>query len=194
MTDLHLGIDVGTTRLKAVAVDDRGRVRGEAERVMPWRRADGHADIDPATLADLAVRVAVEAVVAEHPRVRAIGVTGMAETGVLVDGRDQPLAPAIAWYDPRGDAHTIARELADFGVVTGLPTGVLPSLAKLLWLRRTSPATARAARFHSVAEWVVRRLGGDPVTELVRVARLLAGLAGRVGGREALGGRLVHPR
>ena len=63
-----------------------------------------------------------------------IGVTGMAETGVLVDGRDRPLAPAIAWHDPRGDVDTIAREIGreTFQSTTGMPLSALPSLSKLL--------------------------------------------------------------
>ncbi len=174
MTGLFVGIDVGTTRLKAVAVDGRGQVRGEAGRITPWRRTDGAAEVDPAALALLALRVAVEAAsVDPESRVRAIGVTGMAETGVLVDGRDRPLAPAIAWYDPRGDVDTIARELgADlFETTTGLPLNAVPSLAKLLWLRRNRPGTAGAVRFYSLEEWIVRQLGGEPVAELSLACR-----------------------
>jgi sugar (pentulose or hexulose) kinase len=40
-----------------------------------------------------------------------------------------------------------------------------------LWLRHTHPATRQAVRFYSVAEWVVRRLGGAPVTELSLASR-----------------------
>jgi sugar (pentulose or hexulose) kinase len=100
-------------------------------------------------------------------------VAGIAETGVLVDGRDRPLAPAIAWHDPRGDVDTIARELGTetFQTATGLPLTALPSLAKLLWLRHNHPDTEGAARFYSVAEWVVRGLGGEPVAELSLASR-----------------------
>jgi sugar (pentulose or hexulose) kinase len=97
----------------------------------------------------------------------------MAETGVLVDGRDRPLAPAIAWHDPRGDVGTIARELGAeaFERTTGLPLTALPSLAKLLWLRRNNPDTKGAVRFYSIGEWIVRRFGGEPVAELSLASR-----------------------
>lgn len=179
-----VGVDVGTTRVKAVAVDLRGSVRGEAAEPTPWRRDGGHAEVDPITLVRHVQRVAARAAgsVPEHTgttpggqtgTVLGIGVTGMAETGVLVDGRDRPLAPAIAWHDQRGDAATIARELGTetFQTTTGLPLTVLPTLAKLLWLRHSYPETRRAVRFYSVAEWVVRRLGGAPVTELSLASR-----------------------
>ncbi len=172
-TDVIVGIDVGTTRVKAIAVDERGAVRGGAERPTPWRRQDGRTEADPLALVRLARTVAAESVTATGGRALAIGLTGMAETGVLADGHDRPLAPAIAWHDPRGDVETIARELgADtFPTTTGMPLSQLPSLAKLLWLRRTDPGTAGAARFYSVGEWVVRGLGGDPVAELSLASR-----------------------
>ncbi|GAA4710137.1 FGGY-family carbohydrate kinase [Phytohabitans rumicis] len=172
---LLVGVDMGTSRVKAIAVDLGGVVRGEAERPTPWRREAGRTEVDPAALADLARTVAAEAATAaaEEPTVLGIGVTGMAETGVLVDGQDRPLAPAIAWHDPRGDLDTISKELGDttFRTTTGLPVTPMPSLGKLLWLRRNNPDTKDATRFYSVAEWVVRRLGGQPVAELSLASR-----------------------
>jgi sugar (pentulose or hexulose) kinase len=174
--DLLVGIDVGTTRVKATAVDRSGRVRGEGDRPTPWRHEGGRADVDPIALARLAQAVAADAAVAAvgcGPRVIGIGVTGMAETGVLVDADDRPLAPAIAWHDPRGDVETIARQLGAeaFQETTGLPLTVMPSLSKLLWLRQNRPETRAATRFYSIAEWVVRRMGGAAVTELSLASR-----------------------
>lgn len=175
MTGLFVGVDVGTTRIKAVAVDTAGKERECAERPTPWRHDDGRTEADPVRLAELARAVAAEAAVtsAAEPRVLGVGVTGMAETGVLADAADRPLAPAIAWHDPRGDVETIRRELGAelFERTTGMRAGPLPSLAKLLWLRREHPETAAAVRFYSVGEWVVRRLGGEPVAELSLASR-----------------------
>jgi len=183
MTGSFVGVDVGTTRIKAVAVDELGQVLGEGERRTPWRHgAGGAVDIDPIELADLAIAVAAEAV--GTTVARGVGVTGMAETGVLTDEHDRPLAPAIAWHDQRGDVDTIARRLgADaFRRTTGLPLTPLPSLTKLLWLRRHVPDSRRAVRFFSVGEWVVRRLGGAPVAELSLASR--TGLLELATGRE----------
>jgi sugar (pentulose or hexulose) kinase len=179
---LLIGVDVGTSRVKAIAVDERGDVRGDAERQTPWRHDRGRTEVDPAALADLARIVAAEAATGAGGTAVGVGVTGMAETGVLVDGRDRPLAPAIAWHDPRGDLDTITRELGaeTFRVTTGLPVTPMPSLGKLLWLRRTHPDSKAATRFYSVGEWVVRRLGGAPVAELSLASRTgLLDLAGR---------------
>lgn len=176
---LLVGVDVGTTRVKAIAVDLEGVVRAEAELSMPWEHDGSHAQIDPAAIAHLATAVAADAATYAgtasdaDPRVLGIGVTSMAETGILVDGSDRPLAPAIAWHDPRGDVETLRRELGKerFQARTGMTLGPLPSLAKLVWLRREMPETARAVRFYAVAEWVVRSLGGEPSAELSLASR-----------------------
>jgi len=206
MTGLFAGVDIGTSRIKALAVDEAGRELGVAERPTPWRRAeDGRTEIDPARFPELAAAVAAEAAAAagdatgDTPRVLGLGVTGMAETGVLVDAAERPLAPSIAWHDPRGDVETIRRELGTevFERTTGMRAGPLPSLAKLLWLRREHPETARAVRFYSVGEWVVRRLGGEPVAELSLASR--TGLLDLGTARpwpaaaELLGGRVLLP-
>ena len=108
-------------------------------------------------------------------RVCAVGVTSMAETGALLDGRGRPLAPAIAWHDARGqdEARRLADELGGdhFVESTGLPASPLCSLAKLRWLAEHRPATRAAARWLNVAEWVVRRLGGEDVAELSLASR-----------------------
>jgi sugar (pentulose or hexulose) kinase len=179
MSELFVGVDIGTEVLKAVAMDRDGTVCGGAERPTPWQHRGGQAEADPMSLVRLAETVAAEAALASRgtgdgaDRVLAIGVTGMAETGVLVDSNDGPLAPAIAWFDPRGDVDTIVRELGTetFERTTGLPLTALPSLPKLLWLRRNHPETKGAVRFYSVGEWVVRGLGGDPVSELSLASR-----------------------
>ncbi|MBF6605569.1 MAG: hypothetical protein IVW53_08330 [Chloroflexi bacterium] len=186
---LLVGVDVGTTRVKAIAVDLEGVVRAEAQHPMPWQHDGNRAWIDPSAIAQLAITVAAEAVTNattasdDDQLVLGVGVTSMAETGVLVDGSDVPLAPAIAWHDPRGDVETVRRELGTerFQSTTGMTLGPLPSLVKLVWLRREMPETVRAVRFYAVAEWVVRSLGGEPLAEL--------SLASRTGMLEIAGAR-----
>lgn len=172
-TQLAVGVDMGTTRVKALAVDLTGAVRGEAERRTPWRHDGERAEVDPVELATLGITVAAEAASTVEASVIGVGVTGMAETGVLVDAQDRPLAPAIAWHDPRADLETIAQQIgtAEFQATTGLPLTALPSLGKLLWLRRHVSDTKSAVRFYSVGEWVVRRLGGAAVAELSLASR-----------------------
>ena len=116
MSDLLLGIDVGTSACKAAVVDADGAERAHGQAPTPWQRVETGAEIDPHALFD-AVLAAARAALRAAPagRVRGIGVTGMAETGVLLDDHGAPLAPAIAWHDARGgdEARLLADEIGE---------------------------------------------------------------------------------
>jgi sugar (pentulose or hexulose) kinase len=177
-TDVVLGLDIGTTSSKAVIRPLREQASGLfTEQPTPWHtHADGRTEIDPHRLTQVAVDLIGQAVRTAEPawgpvRVRAIGVTGLAESGVLLDAAGHPAAPAIAWFDHRG-----ARELeqlakrtptfrAAFERTTGLPWSSQASLAKLLWLQASGHRVGPAATWLSVPEWIVFALGGDPVRE-----------------------------
>ncbi len=92
-----------------------------------------------------------------------IGVTSVAETGMLLDADGAVLHRPVAWHDSRGaaEARALARDLPDFTQRTGLPASALCSLAKLRHL-----GTEGAARWLNVGEWIVHRLGGRQVSEL----------------------------
>src|SRR5665648_308886 len=102
--NVSLGIDVGTTRIKAEVVGlDASELHCESA-LTPWQqRADGtQADLDE--LADVAVAVAATAAdcaQAHGHRVVSIGVTGMAETGALLDAHSRPLAQHVELDDGR---------------------------------------------------------------------------------------------
>jgi sugar (pentulose or hexulose) kinase len=176
VSDLLLGIDVGTTACKAAVVDTAGAERAHGSAPTPWERVPTGAEIDPHALRDAAL-AAARAALREAPegRVRGVGVAGMAETGVLLDGRGQPLAPAIAWHDARGwdEARRLGEDLGAerFTRTTGLPVSALCTAPKLRWMVANRPAVRAARRWLNVGEWVVRGLGGDEVTELSLASR-----------------------
>ena len=173
MTRLLVGIDVGTTRVKAVATDTAMEVLGEHAVATPWRHEGATAEVDPVALAEAAAEAAAGAARAAGGPAMAVGVTGMAETGVLLDRRGAPCAPALAWHDPRGDCDTVRDAVGEqvYRRTTGRAIDAVSSLPKLLWLRRTVPGAEAAVRFLSVPEWVVVALGGAPVSELSLVSR-----------------------
>jgi sugar (pentulose or hexulose) kinase len=176
VTDLLLGIDVGTSACKATVVDGTGAELAHGHVATPWRRVATGAEVDPEALADAALGAARQAIDrAPAGRVRGIGVAGMAETGVLLDRRGAPGAPAIAWHDARG-ADEAARLAADLGAerfarATGLPVSPLCTAAKLRWLVDHHPPARDGRRWLNVGEWIVRRLGGGEVTELSLASR-----------------------
>jgi sugar (pentulose or hexulose) kinase len=176
MSDLLLGIDVGTSVCKAAVIDATGAERAHGQQPTPWQRLPHGAEIAADALFEAAL-AAARAALADAPegRVRGIGVTSMAEAGVLLDARGRPLAPVIAWHDSRGEAEArrFASDLGEQRFVehTGLPASPLCSLAKLGWLLEHRPATRTGVRWLNVAEWVVRRLGGRDVAELSLASR-----------------------
>jgi sugar (pentulose or hexulose) kinase len=169
VSDLVLGLDVGTTAVKAAVFDAGGTEVATGRAPTPWRVVPTGAEVDPDELLAAAVAAAREAVAAagEH-RIVAIGVASVAETGVLLDRDDRPVVPGIAWHDSRGagQAQRLADDLPEFAARVGLPPAPLCSLAKYRWLRENVPESARGVRWMNVAEWIVHGLGGEPRPEL----------------------------
>lgn len=169
-----VGVDVGTTSIKAVAVVPDGSVVGEASTPTPWRHQGPWADADALPLASIAIDVCARAAEeAGAARVVAVGVTGIAEAGVLLDAQGQPCAPVLAWFDPRGDAAAVRAvvEPREYQRATGRRLNSKPSLMKVMWLRQNVPSALDAVRHLCVAEWVVRAMGGEEVSEASLASR-----------------------
>jgi sugar (pentulose or hexulose) kinase len=182
---LALGLDVGTTSVKAAVVDAAGNELAHGRAPTPWQGNE----LDPGALLDAALAAAEQAL--DGRRVDAVGVAGMAETGVLLDRRGEPVAPAIAWHDARGaeEARAIAAEIGRrrFTARTGLPASALCTLSKLRWQRSQAAGAAGAARWLGLPEWVARSLGAADVAELSLASRTgMLSLADRAWWPEAL--------
>jgi sugar (pentulose or hexulose) kinase len=172
MSELLVGVDVGTTRVKALAVSPQGLVLGEAEAPTPWRLDGACADVDSDVLAGVAMSVADscldDARVPTGSQVRAVGVTGMAEAGALLDRAGRPCAPTLVWHDPRGLAEPIRARVGreEFWRTCGIRLNSKPSLAKVLYLYEAVPGTRDVAVRHlGVADWVIYAMGGEQVAE-----------------------------
>lgn len=203
--DLLVGVDVGTTRVKAVLLDLAGRELDSAAEPTPWLRLPDGSDLDPAGLAGL-VRVLVgrvgEAAARRGAAVVGIGTTGMGEAGVVVDDTGAPLAPIRAWFDRRADVDAVREAAGEdaFHRAVGMRLDAQPSLPKLVRMQREYPQVRSAVRFYSVPEWAAVALGGTPGSEASLASR--TGLLDVVTGAtwtvatDLLGadllGRLVH--
>lgn len=177
MSDLVVGIDVGTTRVKALAVDLAGTVLTDAARPTPWVRSGAEAQMDPNELIDVVGAVLQELVDSSKwpsgARAVGIGVTSMAEAGVLIGPDGAAAAPAIAFHDPRGRADLIKASIdrETFHGHVGMRLNNKPSVAKILWLQENIDGAAGATCYLNIAEWVVHRLGGERVSEISLVSR-----------------------
>jgi sugar (pentulose or hexulose) kinase len=170
-----VGIDIGSTWVKAVAVAPDGEHLATARRPTPWHTLPGGGT--QTTAAELsrsvsALLVELDAGLSGRP-VTSIGISGMAESGVLLAADGQAAAPVPAWFDPRGADLFEAQpaELrAAFPAATGLPVSALATFAKLLDLR-SSGLDLRGLTWLNVPEYVAHVLGGDRYAEVSLVAR-----------------------
>lgn len=103
---LAIGIDLGTSSIKAVAVDDHGRCVARARAGYPTAQPEaGAAEQDPADwlrACDAVIgRIAAETDTASW---QTIGLSGMLPTLVSLDGTGTAIGPAITWVDNRAQA------------------------------------------------------------------------------------------
>jgi len=175
--ELVIGIDAGTTRIKALAVDLSGRILAQAAEPTPWVRSGAEAQMDPDELVAVVGRVLEQLVTEdgwpEGARAIGIGVTSMAEAGVLIGPQGNAVAPAIAFHDPRGRSDVIKQAIdrEEFHGHVGMRLNNKPSVAKILWLKENVETAATATTYVNIAEWIVHRLGGEPVSEISLLSR-----------------------
>lgn len=187
-----LGIDMGTTRIKAEVVGLDSAELHCTEALTPWRQGVDGQQCDLFELADLAISVAASAAdwaEASGYRVLAIGVTGMAETGALLDAKSRPLAPAFAWHHTLGDPARVQEALGrqNFITTTGRDCSISPSIIKLDMLRTRGHRFARGQRWLNIPDYLAFRLCGVQAAEMSTSSRTgLVDIAARCWWDEAL--------
>ena len=173
MQEILIGVDIGTSRLKAVATDLNLQVLTEYAEPTPWKHIKNFSEIDMVLLAQTVIAVASKAAELAGGKVIAIGFTGFSETGVLMDSAGRPLAPGLAWHDPRGITEPILKELGDFEfrARAGAQLNEIVTISKALWFNENYPESKKAKHFLSAPEWVAYCLGAEMVNELSLVSR-----------------------
>jgi sugar (pentulose or hexulose) kinase len=172
-----VGLDVGTTSVKAVVFTDQGEVVGEGRARTPWITTSYGVELAAAELLNAATQALGSALDATPgtTRAAAVGITSMGESGVLIDRDGIPVAPVIAWHDNRDqeEVEALRRDIAadTFAATTGKPLRGQWAVTKHRWLLQHVPSAATAVRRFNIAEWIVRGLGGDEVTELALACR-----------------------
>jgi len=168
---LYLGIDAGTSALKAVLFDQHGRTLASASEEYVLLCGEGdRVELDPEIYWGACVRCIGRVVLESHgygDRVIALAISSQGETFVPVDERGRPLRDAIVWMDNRSGAE--ARLVGErFGAsavhqITGSPeVAATWAATKILWLRRNEARTfARAAKFLFVEDYLIHRLSGE---------------------------------
>jgi glycerol kinase len=167
MPELLLGLDLGTTRVCALAVEPDGRVLARAHLPLDARHpAPGRVEQDPEQMlvrSVEALRAALAGARAAGGDVAALGIASQRATAIAWDaGSGRALAPAIGWQDGRTLARVAELRRAGFALMP------LASASKFeWWLRAEAPeaeavrAAARAGtlRLGTPEAWLGFRLG-----------------------------------
>jgi xylulokinase len=142
----YLGIDIGTSGVKALLIDEHGRALGEASAaaVEPVRPHPGWSEQNPADWWT-ATLAAVDKLKAAHPAelasVRGIGLSGHMHGATLLGRDDEILRPAILWNDGRSAAECTEMEAAlpnlrELAGNIAMPGFTAPKIA---WVRKHEP-------------------------------------------------------
>jgi xylulokinase len=169
---MYLGLDLGTSGVKALLVDERQKAIGSATGELDVSRPHaGCSEQDPAHWIR-ATREALGALKAKHPRelaaVRGIGLSGQMHGATLLDGADAVLRPCILWNDTRSHAQAAALD-ADprFRAITG--NIVFPGFTapKLAWVKANEPEIfGRVAKVLLPKDYLRLWLTGEHISEM----------------------------
>ena len=171
--NVFLGLDVGTSGVKAILVAPSGDVVASATSPLTMATPQpGWAEQDPEAWwqASLASIAAVKGKRADA-RIAAIGISGQMHSSVFLDHDGAVIRPALLWCDGRTTAECAEittsvggeerlRDLASNPALEGF------TLPKVLWLRRHEPAAfARLAKVLLPKDYIRYRLTGALATE-----------------------------
>ncbi len=170
---MFIGIDLGTSGLKAILVDERQHVVGSASVPLSLSRPrPGWSEQDSADWW-AALLAAIDGLRERHPRelaaVAGIGLSGQMHGAVLLDAADTVLRPCILWNDTRAsvECRTLEEQIPDLARIAGnraMPGFPAP---KLLWVRKHEPEIfARVARVLLPKAWLRLAMTGEAIEDM----------------------------
>ncbi len=167
---MFLGIDIGTSGVKAVVLDEAGAVVGQGTAALTVQRPHplwSEQDPDAWWRATNAAVLAIDASVRRS--VRGVGLAGQMHGATVLGADDRPLRPAILWNDGRCAAECAELEAAvpELRAISGniaMPGFTAP---KLLWLRNHEPDVfAKIATVLLPKDYVRLQMTGDKASDL----------------------------
>lgn len=180
---LLLGLDVGTSGARALAVDESGKVLAEASSEYPLHSPHpGWSEQDPEdwwrASKEALGKAAKEAGAEAGGEVVGIGLTGQMHGSVFLDSSDEVIRPALLWNDQRTEDQ--CEEITDaVGEERLIQRAGNPALTgfqapKVLWLRDEEPENyEKVARVLLPKDYVRLRLTGEYATDVSDAAGTL---------------------
>ena len=170
---MYLGLDLGTSELKALLLADDHRIIGTARAALMVQRPQPLWSEQAPVDWWAALEQAMQALRAAHPAqlsaVRAIGLSGQMHGAVLLDDNDAVLRPAMLWNDGRSgdECVELTRAVPQLTQIAGnlaMPGFTAP---KLLWVAKHEPAVFKqVARVLLPKDWLRLMLSGEAVSDM----------------------------
>jgi xylulokinase len=167
---MFLGIDIGTSSVKALLADEQGAIVAQASDALDVSRPQpGFSEQDPEQWWRATLNAVNSLPPAERAQVRAVGLSGQMHGATLLDRENRPLRPAILWNDGRaaGECLELERREPQSRAITGnimMPGFTAP---KLLWVSRHEPDIFRRTACVLLPKDYVRlKLTGDKVSDM----------------------------
>lgn len=139
---MFLGIDIGTSSVKAVVINEDGDVIDQASAPLSVSRPQAlWSEQDPADWWRATNRAVLDLSPDRRAKVEGIGLSGQMHGATLLDSRDEILRPAILWNDGRSFAECSALETAEPRLHEIAGNLAMPGFTapKLLWVRQNEP-------------------------------------------------------
>ena len=171
MSSTAIGLDVGTSATKGIAVDADGTVLARAEVAYPLSTPrPGWSEQDPEDWWKATQQV-LESLRRDAGEPAGIGLSGQMHGLVALDSADRVLRPAILWNDQRtaAECDEIERSIGVERLIglTGNRALTGFTAPKLLWMRRHEPDLhARVRRVLLPKDYVRLRLTGEHATDV----------------------------
>lgn len=141
---MYLGLDLGTSGVKALLVDEAQTIVAQATSALTVQRPhSGWSEQDPdswITACELAISAVKGQAPAAFSALKGVAVSGQMHGATLLDENDRPLRPAILWNDGRSVAECETLEArADFRGIGGNIVMAGFTAPKLEWVRNHEP-------------------------------------------------------
>jgi xylulokinase len=165
MSALFCGIDVGTTNLKVLLLDDEGKTVWVKSVPAPHLNDGIGIVTDTRALLTRIEDLIIEGwrTIGQGRVIRAIASAGIGEDGVCIDKDFNPLGHAIQWNDRRGEIY--AHELAQTDAAKDYPTILLDfssSAGKWAWLTRNRSDEIQPGQLWiTMTDWAIVNWSGE---------------------------------
>jgi xylulokinase len=166
-----LGLDIGTTGARALAVDESGQVLASASAEYPlYSPRPGWTEQHPEDWWQATRKVLASVAAALPGQVASLGLTGQMHGAVFLDSEDSVIRPALLWNDQRTESQCtqITNRLGRdrLMAIAGNPALTGFQAPKLLWLREIEPANyRRIAHVLLPKDYIRLRLTGEFATD-----------------------------